>query len=147
VLKVGHSSQGFRESHSSLWTNLVTSKAGNRDNWQLLHHNIPRVHRNLYTTVANYNMIVYVWLSCCVCHKLSITVLARQADVKEVSSSATLGKAIGLCVCLSICGNKIAISWDLGTWATRRHNESIKLDEKLASVCFKSRDTIHEYHR
>jgi hypothetical protein len=42
---------------------------------------------------------------------------------------------------------KIAISRDLGTWATRKHNESIELGEKLASVCFKSRDTIHECHK
>ena len=28
-------------------------------------------------------MIVYVWLSCCMCHNPSITVLARQADVKQ----------------------------------------------------------------
>jgi hypothetical protein len=42
---------------------------------------------------------------------------------------------------------KIAISQDLGTWATRKHNESIEFGEKLASVWFKSRDTIHERYK
>jgi hypothetical protein len=52
-----------------------------------------------------------------------------------VRACAARGKAIGL----SVCGHK-----NLGTWATRKHNESIELVKKLASVCFKSRDTIHE---
>jgi hypothetical protein len=37
---------------------------------------------------------------------------------------------------------KITTSRDLGVWATRKHNESIEFGEKLASVCFKSRDTL-----
>jgi hypothetical protein len=62
---------------------------------------------------------------------------------------AQQGKAIGLSVvcCLSSVDPKIAISQDLGTWATRKYNESIEPGEKLASVCFKSRDTIHECHK
>jgi hypothetical protein len=66
----------------------------------------------------------------------------------RVRTCAVRGKAIGLSVCLSVC-TKIAISSyrDLGAWVTRQQNESIELSEKLASVCFKSRDTIHERHK
>jgi hypothetical protein len=54
------------------------------------------------------------------------------------------GKVIGW---LSSVDTKIAISRDLGTWATRKYNESIESGEELASVCFKSRDTMHERHK
>jgi hypothetical protein len=49
----------------------------------------------------------------------------------------------------SVCpvDTKIAISRDLGTWATRNYNKSIELGEKLASVGFKSRDRIQEGHK
>jgi hypothetical protein len=47
------------------------------------------------------------------------------------------GKVIG-CVIVS---TKIATFRDLGSC---KHNESIQVGEKLASVCFKLRDTIHE---
>ena len=52
------------------------------------------------------------------------------------------GKVIGHVVV--IVSTKIALSWDLGTWATHKHLESVELGETLASVSFKSRDTIHE---
>jgi hypothetical protein len=39
---------------------------------------------------------------------------------------------------------KIGISRDLGTWATRKSNKSIGFDEKLALVCFKLKETVHE---
>jgi hypothetical protein len=55
------------------------------------------------------------------------------------------GKAIGLSVRrLSSVDTKIAISRDLGTWATPKHNESTELGEKVG---FKSRDMIHERHK
>ena len=44
------------------------------------------------------------------------------------------GKAIGfVCCCLLslVVSTKIATSWDLGIWATRKHNESIEISEKL----------------
>ena len=44
-------------------------------------------------------------------------------------------------------GTKITISQDLGTCVTRKHNESIELGEKLATVCFESKDTIHEHQK
>jgi hypothetical protein len=46
-----------------------------------------------------------------------------------------------------VAGTNIATSWDLGTWATRKHNESIRFGKKLALVCFKSRDTVHKRHK
>ena len=50
------------------------------------------------------------------------------------------GKVI---VVVVIVSTKIAISRDAG----RNHNESIEFGEKLASVCVKSRDTVHEPHK
>jgi hypothetical protein len=51
------------------------------------------------------------------------------------------GIVIGLVVVVVVVvvTPKIGISRDLGTRATRKHNESIRFDEKLASVCFKSK--------
>ena len=49
--------------------------------------------------------------------------------------------------CTIIMSTKIAISQDLGTWATRKRLESVEFCEKLASACFKSRDTIHEWQK
>ena len=46
-----------------------------------------------------------------------------------------------------VVSTKIAISRDIGVEATRNHNESIEFGEKLTSVCVKSRDTVHEYHK
>jgi hypothetical protein len=62
--------------------------------------------------------------------------------LSRVRTCTARGKAIGLSVacCLSSVDPKIAISRDLGTWATRKHNESTELGEKLAFVCFKLRD-------
>jgi hypothetical protein len=50
-------------------------------------------------------------------------------------------------VCMSVCRLSSARSRHLGVSATRKHNKSIELGEKLASVCFKSRDMIHESHK
>ena len=50
------------------------------------------------------------------------------------------------CVIVGV-STKITISQDLGTRVTRKHNESIESDEKLASVCLKPRDTVHERHK
>ena len=41
----------------------------------------------------------------------------------------------------------IILSQDLGIQVTCKHNESIESDKKLASVCLKSRDTVHERHK
>ena len=41
----------------------------------------------------------------------------------------------------------IILSQDVCTRATRNHNESIDFGEKLATVCFKLRDTVHERHK
>ena len=39
---------------------------------------------------------------------------------------------------------KIARSWDLGIWATRKNNEPVEIGKKLASVSFESFGTAHE---
>ena len=44
----------------------------------------------------------------------------------------------GKVISFVVVSTKITISRDLGTWATCKHNKSIKFGEKLASVCFKS---------
>ena len=49
------------------------------------------------------------------------------------------GKAIS-CVVVS---TKIAISGDVGIQGTCKHSQSIEFGEKLAPVCVKSRDTVH----
>ena len=58
------------------------------------------------------------------------------------------GKAIGLRVCLSVClsvvNTKIARSWDLGIWATRKHNELVEIVEKPASLRLESFGKAHE---
>ena len=48
---------------------------------------------------------------------------------------------------LSVVGTKIARSRDLGISATRNHNESVEIGEKLASVCFNYFGTAHERHK
>jgi hypothetical protein len=56
------------------------------------------------------------------------------------------GKVIGLVVVVVVVVviPKIGISRDLGTWANRKPNKSIGFGEKLASLCFKSKETVHE---
>ena len=54
------------------------------------------------------------------------------------------GKVIGHVVVVVVMNTKIAIYHDLGTRATHTHLESIEFGEKLASICFKSRDMIYE---
>jgi hypothetical protein len=58
------------------------------------------------------------------------------------------GKVIGLgvvvVVVVIVVTPKIGISRDLGTWATHKRKESMGIGEKLASVCFKSKETVHE---
>ena len=57
--------------------------------------------------------------------------------------ACTRGKAINfVCHCLSS-----VVSRDLGIWATCKHNESVEISEKLASVCFDSFGTAHERHK
>jgi hypothetical protein len=46
------------------------------------------------------------------------------------------GKAISF-VCVSVCHHQNARSGDVGIRATGKHNESIEVGKKLASVCFK----------
>jgi hypothetical protein len=50
-------------------------------------------------------------------------------------------KVIGLVVVVT---PKIGISRDLGSWATRKPNKAIGFGEKLASLCFKSKETVYE---
>ena len=62
------------------------------------------------------------------------------------------GKAIGfVCHRLSsvviVVSMKIAKSRDLGIGMTLKHNESIEVGEKIASVCFDSFGTAHESHK
>jgi hypothetical protein len=57
------------------------------------------------------------------------------------------GKVIGRVIVVIVLSTKIAISRDIGTWVTHKHNESIEFREKLASVSFKSRDTVHEHDK
>ena len=47
----------------------------------------------------------------------------------------------------SVVGTKIATSRDLGISATRKHNESIEIGDKLASVCFDTFGMAHERHK
>ena len=60
------------------------------------------------------------------------------------------GKVIGhvvVVVVVVVISRKIAISRGLGISATGKHNKSVKHDEKRASVCFESRDMVHERHK
>ena len=43
-----------------------------------------------------------------------------------------------------VVSKKIAISRVLGVWATRKYDKSIEFGEKLASVRFKLKDTLHK---
>ena len=45
---------------------------------------------------------------------------------------------------LSVVNTKITRSRDLGIWATRMHNKSVNIIEKLAPLCFKSSAKAHE---
>jgi hypothetical protein len=47
-------------------------------------------------------------------------------------------------VVVVVVTQKISISRDLGTSATRKPNQLIGFDEKLASVCIKSKETVHK---
>ena len=44
-------------------------------------------------------------------------------------------------------GTKIATLGDLGIWATRKHDESVEIDEKPASVCLDFFGMAHERHK
>ena len=58
------------------------------------------------------------------------------------------GKVIGrVVVVVVVVSTKIVISQCLGTKAIRKHNESVAFGEKWASVCFKTRDMVHERHK
>ena len=57
------------------------------------------------------------------------------------------GKVIGRVVVVLVISTKIAISRDVGIKSTRKYNESIEFGKKLASVCVKSRDTVHKRHK
>ena len=62
--------------------------------------------------------------------------------------ACTRGKAVGfVCRLSSVVGTKIATSQDLGIWATRKHNESVKIGKKVGSVCFNYFGTAHERHK
>ena len=55
------------------------------------------------------------------------------------------GKVIShVVVAVVVVSTNIAISRDLGTCATHEHKESVEFGEKLASVYFKSIDTIYK---
>ena len=55
------------------------------------------------------------------------------------------GKAIGFVhLIVVVVTTKIARSGDIDFWATRKHNRSIEIGEKLASVCFESFGTAQE---
>ena len=51
------------------------------------------------------------------------------------------GKVIGCVVIVVIVVVVHTISWDLGTSATQKYNESVKIGEKLASGCLESSGT------
>ena len=57
------------------------------------------------------------------------------------------GKVIGLSVRLSVVTTKIARSRHLGTWATRKRDQSVGISDKLAWICFESLGTVHERHK
>ena len=53
-------------------------------------------------------------------------------------------------VCTSVVvvvGTKIATLGDLGIGATRKHDESVEISEKLASVCLDFFGMAHEHHK
>ena len=54
------------------------------------------------------------------------------------------GKVIS---CVVIVSTQIAISRDVGIYATCKHKESIEFSEKLVSVCFELRDIVHKCHK
>ena len=55
------------------------------------------------------------------------------------------GKVIGRVVV--VVHKKIARSWDLGTSATRKYNESVEVGEKLASGCLESSGTAYKLQK
>ena len=71
-------------------------------------------------------------------------VLARYSIV--TLHACARGKVIGRDRVV-VVSTKITISRDVGVYATCKHNESIEFGEKLALVCFKSRDMVHERHK
>ena len=57
------------------------------------------------------------------------------------------GKVIGgVVVVVVVVHKKIARSWDLGTSATRKYNESVEIGEKLASGCLESSGMAYKLH-
>ena len=54
------------------------------------------------------------------------------------------GVVIGRVIIVVVVSTKVTTYQDVGTWVTHTHLESIEFGEKLASIGFKSRDTIHE---
>ena len=82
------------------------------------------------------------------------------ADLKEkiippllITPRACAGVKESVCpsVCQSVCQSiitmKITRSRDLGIWATRKHNQSVRISEKLAWMCFESFVMVHNCHK
>ena len=62
------------------------------------------------------------------------------------------GKVIGriivvVLVVVIVVHKKIARSWDLGTSATQKYNESVEVGEKLVLGCLKSSGTAYKFHK
>ena len=77
----------------------------------------------------------YIYSTCTSCNILTtwivaINILAPQS-LGHGPQFCVHAQGIKQSVCLSIVGMKITRSQDLGIWTTRKHNESIKVIEKL----------------
>ena len=120
----------------------------------MAHHNVIGWNR-LPLNTSTLSNVLYRGLSTTVTwHQQYSALSARTVDVVfkctrnyPARTCAARGKAIGsvhLSVRLFLCQHKIIISWDLGIWAIRKHNETVKIVKKFAPLCFES---AHERHK
>ena len=82
-----------------------------------------------YVLLSYYSLMIYVWSKNTGFHPI----IFGPFNVSDnYPRACARGIVIG-CVVFVIVSTKIALSRDLGTWATRMHNESVKFGEKLVN--------------
>jgi hypothetical protein len=88
-------------------------------------------------TVSNCHIVIHYVCLCLITTPELVTYLPRA----HAQGGKVISLVVVVVVVVVVVTLKIGISRDLGT---RKPNESIGFGEKLVSLCFKSKETVHE---
>ena len=122
------------------------------------------VHKNffaIYLCVQDYTVLCLFWVTHAAAVRpgkprttwtaLSSGTLMEELELSLSSLPRTHAQGVKQSVCTSVVvvvvGTKIATLGDLGIWATRKHDELVKIGEKPASVCLDFFSMAHECHK